>query len=196
MRKDKASSGALIYVAIGVVAVLILSVFFYFAGTKDRFVLESADGPVSIEDFRGKLLLVFFGYASCPVECPAVLLNMGDAFSELTEDELKVVKGLFISFDPERDTPEKLKEYASYFHPNIVGATAREEVVKELAKRFNAFYVKTKEEESELGYNYSHSLFIHVVAPDGSIAGTLSGRATPEEIVAAIRKMIEKYGLK
>ncbi len=195
MHKDRASSGALIYVVIGVVAVVILYGFFHFAGVRDRVVLESADGPVSIEDFRGKILLVFFGYASCPVECPAVLLNMGDAFSELTEEELKLVNGLFISFDPKRDSPEKLKEYASYFHPNIVGATAREDVVRELAKRFNAYYVKTAEEGSELGYNYSHSLFIHVVAPDGTTAGTLSGRATPEEIVAALRKMIKQYGL-
>ena len=196
MQKDRASFSALIYVAVGIAAVVILYVFFHFAAVKDRFVLESADGPVSIEDFRGKILLVFFGYASCPVECPAVLLNMGSAFSQLTESELELVRGLFISFDPERDTPERLKEYTDYFHPNITGATAGEDVLRKLARRFNTFYVKTVEEGSELGYNYSHSLFIYVVAPDGKIAGTLSGRATPEEIVTAVRHIMKKYHLK
>jgi len=81
------------------------------------FSLVSASGPVELKALRGKVVVVFFGYTTCPDVCPTSLGVLSNALSGLRDTELKRVQGLFISVDPERDTLEKLQKYGRYFHP-------------------------------------------------------------------------------
>ena len=94
------------------------------------FTLQSASGPVSLKDYRGKLVLVYFGYTFCPDICPTSLAATAEGLKQLSPEELARVAMIFVSVDPKRDTPERLKEYVEFFHPSIVGVTGSAEVVE------------------------------------------------------------------
>ncbi len=87
------------------------------------FTLQSPDGPLALHDLRGKVVLVYFGYTMCPDICPTSLAFSAQGLNQLDKSELDSVKMLFITVDPERDTLERVKEYAGFFHPIIVGLT-------------------------------------------------------------------------
>ena len=78
------------------------------------FTLQSADGPVSLKDFRGKVVLVYFGYTYCPDICPTSLAATAEGLKQLTPEELARVAMIFVSVDPKRDTPARLKEYVNF----------------------------------------------------------------------------------
>ena len=136
------------------------------------FTLKSADGPLSLKDLRGKVVILFFGYTSCADVCPISLATIANAFSKLTNVELKRIRSLFISLDPERDTPERLRKFTGYFHPNIVGVTGIPEVVADVAQKYGVEMEKNESNNSSLGYAISHTINIFVVGPDGEISKT------------------------
>lgn len=154
--------------------------------TGGDFILQSADGPVALHDFRGKAVLVYFGYTFCPDICPTSLGYTAQALSSLNKDELERVRVLFVSVDPGRDTPAKLKEYAAFFHPNIIGVTGSPEEVAEVAKRYGASYAIHKT-GSAGGYVVDHSAALYLVGPDGRLKTTLAHGTPPAAMVAAIR---------
>ena len=156
------------------------------------FTLQSADGPFSLHDVKGKVVLIFFGYTSCPTACPTSLETMAEAFSRLSLEELERVQGIFVSFDPERDTVDELKEYAGYFHPNIVGMTGKAEEVKEAAKKYGAYFIKALQEESEMGYGFSHSTETYLVADNGTLSEIYSEKTDATTLSEAIRRHLWK----
>ncbi len=152
------------------------------------FTLQSSSGSISLNDFRGKVTLLYFGYTMCPDICPTNLSLMANALSQLSEKELAQVQGIFISVDPERDTMERLTEYVHYFHPSLLGASATPEVIKELADRYGVAYQKVVQEDSATNYVVDHSSETYVVDPQGKLVERLSHAAPPKEIIAAIKK--------
>lgn len=156
------------------------------------FTLQSAAGPVSLKDYRGKLVLVYFGYTYCPDICPTSLAATAEGLKQLTPDELARVAMIFISVDPKRDTPERLKEYAEFFHPAIVGATGTAEVVAEIAKRYGVFYAEQKVDTAGGGYVVDHSSDTFVIAPDGQLVGKIAHATPPDQVVVAIRKHLQQ----
>ncbi|MBE9535716.1 MAG: SCO family protein [Proteobacteria bacterium] len=156
------------------------------------FTLQAAEGPFSLHDMKGKVVLIFFGYTSCPTACPTSLETMAEAFSRLSVEELERVQGVFISFDPERDTVDELKEYAGYFHPNIIGMSGKIEEVKEVAGRYGAFFIKALQEESEMGYGFSHSTETYLVADNGTLSEIYSEKTDAMTLSEAIRRHLWK----
>lgn len=156
------------------------------------FTLQSADGPFSLHHAKGKVVLIFFGYTSCPTACPTSLETMAGAFSRLSVEELERVQGVFISFDPERDTLDGLKEYAGYFHPNIIGVTGKTEEIKEAAGKYGAFFIKALQKESEMGYGFSHSTETYLVADNGSLSEIYSEKTDDLTLSEAIRRHLWK----
>ncbi len=156
------------------------------------FTLQSLAGPVSLQDFRGKVTLIYFGYSMCPDICPTNLSMMANALAQLSEKELSKVQGIFISVDPERDTMARLSEYTGYFHPSIIGLTATPEIIRELANRYGAAYQKVIQEDSATNYVVDHSSETYVVDPQGNLVERLRHAAPPVEIIAAIRKYAEQ----
>ena len=108
------------------------------------FTLQSADGPVSLRDFRGKVVLLYFGYTYCPDICSTSLAVAADGLKELKPDELARVAMILVLVDPKRDTPEKPKEYARFLHPAISGVTGAPEEMAMVAKRYGIVYVEQK----------------------------------------------------
>ncbi|MCL2525044.1 MAG: SCO family protein [Betaproteobacteria bacterium] len=154
------------------------------------FTLHSADGPVHLADYRGKAVLLYFGYTACPDVCPTALAAVAAGLHQLRAEEVADVAVLFISVDPKRDAPAHLKEYAAFFHPAIVGMTGSAEEIAEVARRYGVFYSEQKVETAAGGYVVDHSSETYVIGRDGRLAGTLPHGAAPEQVAAAIRKIL------
>jgi len=156
------------------------------------FTLQSASGPVSLKDYRGKLVLVYFGYTFCPDICPTSLAATAEGLKQLSPEELARVAMIFVSVDPKRDTPERLKEYVEFFHPSIVGVTGSAEVVAEVAKRYGVIYAEQKVETAGGGYVVDHSADTFIVAQDGRVVGKIAHATPPDQVVVAISKYLNQ----
>lgn len=165
------------------------------SGRGGDFTLRSADGPVSLQQFRGKVVLLFFGYTACPDICPTTLAVLSNVFSKLEPGELDNVVALFVSLDPARDTPELLEKYTGYFHPNIIGVTARVDVLKEVTERYGVAYERKEKASYPLGYVIDHTADVLVVNRKGQLLEARIRPATPsEEILAYLKKLLGSSG--
>jgi protein SCO1 len=156
------------------------------APTGGDFTLQSAAGPVALADFRGKVVLIYFGYTFCPDICPTSLATTAQALSALNEDELSQVRTLFVSVDPERDTVEKLKNYGAFFHPSIIGVTGTAEEVAAAAKLYGVAYWK-QDVKSEGGYVVDHSAYTYLVDPNGKLVRQIPHGTSAPEVLRQIR---------
>ncbi|MBZ0105330.1 MAG: SCO family protein [Sulfuricella denitrificans] len=160
------------------------------APTGGDFTLQSANGPVSLHDFRGKVVLVYFGYTFCPDICPTSLAFTSQALNTLSKEELARTQALFISVDPERDTLEKLKEYGAFFHASILGLTGTPEAIADAAHKYGASYRK-QNTGSAGGYVVDHSSSTYVIDPDGKLVATLQHGTSPAEVAKTIRAALQ-----
>lgn len=154
------------------------------------FTLHSAQGPLSLHDLRGKVVLLYFGYTMCPDICPTSLAFTAQGLSQLEPQELEKVTMLFVTVDPERDTLEHLKEYTAFFHAGIVGLTGSQEEIAKVARLYGASYAKQKV-ESEAGYVVDHSADTYVIAADGSLFATLPHATPPAKVVEKVRAALK-----
>jgi len=155
------------------------------------FTLLSHRGAVSLSDFRGKVVLLYFGYTWCPDICPTNLAMMSAVMTEMGSDGLAQVQPIFISVDPERDTPQRLKEYVEYFHPNLVGITGSAADLADIAKRYGAAYQAVKK-ETETQYAVDHTADTYIIDRDGKLAGKMPHGSTVEELIAAIHPLLQE----
>lgn len=153
------------------------------------FTLHGAQGAVALQDYRGKVVLVYLGYTFCPDVCPTSLSLMAQAISGLEAGERERVQGIFISVDPERDTPARLKEYAPFFHPSIAGVSGSAERLAAVARQYGASYTKQKP-NAEGQYAVDHSSVTYVIDPGGKLVASLPHGSTPEQIIAAVRPLL------
>lgn len=159
-------------------------------GTAHDFTLTSAAGEVSLSDFRGKLVLLYFGYTFCPDICPATLANVGQALRELGNDA-EDVQLIMISLDPERDTPEKLAEYTAHFHPSFIGVTGSPEQLAEVASLYGIFYQKT-EGSAASGYLMDHTATLLVIDREGYLKLVFPFGVTVPEIADDLKYMLRQ----
>ena len=160
-----------------------------------NFTLDSPEGSLSLKDFRGSVVLLFFGFTSCPDVCPISLSTISHSFSYLTDDELKLSKSLFISLDPERDTLEKLKKYTGYFHPNIIGVTGTMKQLVKVAEIFGVNFEKKDSPDSALGYVIYHSSKIFVIGPQGALRKTIPHNTDSKLLSQQIRSLLGRNQL-
>ncbi len=153
------------------------------------FVLQSADGPLDTRSLRGKVVLIYFGYTYFPDICPTSLVTVAQVLKALAPAELDRVKTVFVSVDPERDTPQRLKDYTAFFHPGMVGVTGSDEEVAKAARLYGAVYAR-QDVGSKASYVVDHSAWTYLVAPDGRLVGRLAYGTPPEQILAEIRKWL------
>ena len=155
------------------------------------FTLDSPEGALSLKDLRGNVVLIFFGFTSCPDVCPISLVTISHAFSYLTDDELKRSRTLFISLDPERDTMERLKKYTGYFHPNIIGVTGTMEELVRVADIYGVKFEKKETPDSALGYLIYHSAKIFVIGTQGELRKTFPHNIDAQLLVRQIRSLLK-----
>ena len=155
-----------------------------------NFTLQSAAGPVTLKDFRGRIVMIYFGYMSCPDVCPTALASMSAAIKQLNETAQAQIQPLFISVDPERDQLENLAVFSSYFYPTMLGLTGNITDLKQLTQQYGTFFQYTPLPDSELGYTVDHTSRIFLIDTAGKLVQTLSHRATSAEILTALQKLL------
>ena len=158
------------------------------------FTLRSAEGPVSLDDHRGKVVLLFFGYTSCPDICPLSLLRIGNCLSSLEEEQAARVSALFITLDPERDTVERMDQYAGFFHPGIIGLTGRAEEIDDVTTRYGIAWERKAAPGSALGYSIAHPDTVLLVGADGTPAGEVRGEDGGEALRARVLALLAHQG--
>jgi protein SCO1/2 len=131
------------------------------------FTLTNQDGmKVTEKNYLGKHMLVFFGYTYCPDVCPTELQVMMAALDSLGTEAEKI-QPVFVSVDPERDTPEVLKSYVENFGPRLIGLTGTPEEIAAVAKSYRVYYAKAANQTSPDSYLMDHSSIIYLMGPDG-----------------------------
>ena len=140
------------------------------------FTLTDQDGkPFTLAQLKGKRTLLFFGYMSCPDICPTTLATLNQVYKKLgtipgARTDLQVV---FVSVDPERDSPEKLAEYIHYFNQRFIGLTGSKQAIDKFARQFSAGYV-LEEKQADGNYLVSHTSSIFLVDPQANLIATFS----------------------
>lgn len=155
------------------------------------FVLQSADGPLDSRALRGRVLLLYFGYTSCPDVCPTTLTDMGKAIASLTPGEQQRVNGIFVSVDPARDTVERLAAYAPYFHPRILSATGNEAHLLTVTSRYAATFRRVPIEGSE-SYAMEHPASVYVIDPGGQLVQRIAHGSPQAVWQRAIRDALSR----
>lgn len=159
-------------------------------GLGGDFTLQGLSGPISLSDFKGKVSILYIGYTHCPDVCPTALAIISQGLKELSREELEQVQPLFVSVDPERDTPERLAEYSQFFHPTIIGLTGTKKDVDLVVNRYGAFYRKAELKDSAMGYAVDHSSRIYLINKKGQLSKTLMHDTMPNEVLAELRQLL------
>ena len=158
--------------------------------TSYDFNLTGGKGDVSLSDFRGKLVLIYFGYTFCPDVCPATLGQVNQAMKQLGS-KAEDIQLIMISLDPERDTPAKLEEYVAHFNPTFLGITGTQEQVETVASLYGIFYEK-KEGSAASGYLIDHTATLMVIDREGYLKLVFPFGVTADEIADDLKYMLKQ----
>jgi protein SCO1/2 len=159
-------------------------------GIGGSFTLEDGNGkPVTDRDFRGKYMLVYFGYTFCPDVCPTTLNAVADAMDKLGPAAARV-QPLFISVDPARDTPAVVKQYAAAFGPKIIGLTGTADEIAKVAKEYRVYYAEHRTGPGPNDYSMDHSSVLYLMDPSGGFLAPMRTDQSGDEIAANLRKLM------
>lgn len=153
------------------------------------FMLIDQNGDaVSDENYRGAFLLITFGYTHCPDVCPTTLMTIASALNALGP-QAKPVRPIFISLDPTRDTPERLKEYVEAFGDNFVGLTGPEAYIANVARKYHISFSKAPSSSGD--YTIDHTAGIFLVGPDGVFIRRFGYDTPARDLAAQLKQLIQ-----
>lgn len=157
------------------------------AGLADNFRLHDADGHVrTMADFKGKVVMLFFGFTQCPDVCPTALIRAAEVRKKLKDDASRL-QVIFVTIDPERDTPTVLKNYTAAFDPSFIGLSGSLEVTRQTADAFKIFYQKVPTGSS---YSMDHSAVTYLLDPSGRMRVGLRSSVPGDDIVHDINYLL------
>ena len=152
------------------------------------FTLAATNGEVVTDrTYRGKWVLIFFGYTFCPDICPTALSNMTVAIEKLGSEAAKV-QPLFITVDPERDTRDVLTEYLKSFDPRILGLTGTQAQIGGVVRKYRVYVAQQKSQADDKDYLISHSGYIYLMNPQGKFVNVIQGNEDGESIAALLHR--------
>ena len=160
--------------------------------------VDHSGHAVTQQNFRGSYLLIFFGYSHCPDICPTALTLIANVMDSLGENS-KNVQPIFITLDPERDTPEALRKFVSYFHPKLIGLTGTPDQVSSVAKSYFVKYQRfipesfqdTLNNKEGLDYLLDHTAASYLLGPSAEGIALFQHGTSAAEMVAKIRSAME-----
>jgi protein SCO1/2 len=155
------------------------------------FTLKSNDGPVSLADFRGQVVPIYFGYTFCPDACPTSLTHLSMAMKRLNEEERQQIQPLFVSIDPERDTPQRLAEYVAHFDPRMLGLTGTIDEIAEVARLYGVFYQLRKTDDADEFYLVDHTSRTYVMDRNGELIVPLQHGTSAADVAQALRDALQ-----
>jgi protein SCO1/2 len=152
------------------------------------FRLTTHDGKIlSSEDLAGMPFAVFFGFTHCPEVCPTTLSEISHVFDDLG-DEAEDLTVLFVTVDPERDTPEVLRDYVSSFSGRIIGLSGTPDEIAKVAKEYRVYYEKVP--TSDGGYTMNHSAAIYLMGRDGAFKDAVGFGVDHQQVLAKFRSLL------
>lgn len=155
----------------------------------DYALIDQNGQPFSSAELKGKVQLVYFGFATCPDVCPLALGRMSVALDELRQQDRDKIAAIFITVDPERDTPAKLKQYLN-FDKRIIGLTGSASAAAQAREGFKVYASRVDHAQSEIGYTMDHSSLFFVVNRDGQPIWALEDTLDPQLIAKMVRKAL------
>lgn len=148
---------------------------------------------ITIEDFADKWTLLFFGFASCPDICPTTLAELQKVYKQLSTHRLnKMPEVLFVSVDPDRDTPENLKNYIDFFNPMFNAASTDNANLIALTTQIGVAYHVEEHEDGSTNYNVDHSAAIYVISPEKKLYGIFPTPHNEKQITADLIKLLSQ----
>lgn len=153
---------------------------------------DTAGRSVTEADFRGRWMLVYFGYSFCPDVCPTELETIAAALHNLGPEASRVAP-IFITVDPGRDTPQVLSRYVRLFDARLIGLTGTPAEIAAAARAYRVFYAKVREQDGG-AYSMDHSSFIYLMGPDGSFEDLFKPGTSASDIARSIRSRIARNG--
>lgn len=155
-----------------------------------NFTLTGTTGkPFHLQDLHGKIVLLFFGYTSCPDACPTTLAKLQRAFNLLTQEQAEQVRTVFVSVDPKRDSPKLLQEYVDYFGVNAIGLTGTKAEIDNVVKAYQAHYMEIPGETAHW-YSINHTTTVFLHDKQGKVRYLFLYEGTPEQLAEAIRQYL------
>ncbi|EAR55813.1 Electron transport protein [Photobacterium sp. SKA34] len=151
-----------------------------------EFQLNSLDGTVSLDQFKGQTVVLYFGFLNCAEVCPSSMGVMSTAFSMLPPEEYANVQGIFISVDPGRDNLDSLDKFAKHFDKRIKGLTGTKQEIDALTEQYGVYFDLVDMESSELSYTVDHASRFYIINPEGKLVDAMSHTTTPIELAAGI----------
>jgi protein SCO1/2 len=155
----------------------------------DFHMVDDEGRPVSQQDILGRPTVMFFGFTFCPDVCPTTLANLSDMMEKLGNDADRM-KVVFVSVDPERDTPEKMHAYLSYFDKRIQGFTGTPEQLAAMAKEYGVYYKKVPLDGGS--YTMDHTASVYLLDGTGDFVGTISIQENQEVALGKLRHLLAK----
>jgi protein SCO1 len=156
------------------------------------FTLRTPDGTtVTDQTYRGKWLLVYFGYTFCPNTCPTALMDIALVLARL-DGEADALQPLFITVDPQRDTPDVLRQYTQSFDPRIMGLSGDAQQIAAVAQAYGAYYTTRKIGAGAEDYLIDHSSYIYLMDPDGHFAHGFEADTPPDRMAEEVRKLMHR----
>jgi protein SCO1/2 len=157
---------------------------------RDFHLQDHTGKPRSIADFKGKVVMLFFGYTHCPDQCPTTMAEMAGVRSKLGEDGRRV-QGLFVTVDPRRDTPQVLAQYVSAFDPSFLGLYGDENTTAAVASEFK-FYYRVQKTDAQGNYSVDHGSVIYVFDPTGHLRLLISPGTSVDAMAADVALLLKE----
>lgn len=151
--------------------------------------VDDSGKTVTSRDFRGKYMLVYFGYTYCPDVCPTTLNSIAQAMKRLGE-KANQVQPIFITVDPKRDSPTVLKQYVSAFSPSLIGLTGTPAQITAVAKEYHVYYAKHVTGPGPNDYSMDHSSIIYLIGPDGKFIAPVAAGDSGAQMATDIAKLV------
>jgi len=160
------------------------------AETGGRFILMDTERKVVTDaDFHGKFLLMFFGYTFCPDICPTGMQDVAEVLDLLGKD-VADVSAVFVSVDPDRDTPDVIRDYIKNFDDRIIGLTGSKASIDSVTKKYRIVFKKVEDKPGDPDYTIDHTASILLISPDGKYIRRFGFGTPPADIVKTIREYL------
>lgn len=157
------------------------------------FTLDCEQGKCALDDYRGKVVILFFGYVSCPDVCPTTFQKIQTTLQLLVPADQQHLKVVFVTLDPLRDTPKMLKEYLGFFKLPAVGLYGTELEIEKVLEQYAGQYKKIAYAGSALGYGIDHSAAIYLIDRTGKLRSMLRHATSPDFLALSIRKLLAEF---
>lgn len=191
--------GGAVFAAVIIVTILLLKQPYQFRGAlidpanpaPEIKLASSNEGTFELTSQTGKIVLIFFGYTSCPDVCPTTMSEMKQV-RQLLKDDAEKVQVVFITVDPERDTQERLASYLSLFDPENIGLTGTTEELEAVYQEYGVFREIDTASQTEAGYLVNHSSRLYLIDQQGNLRLTYAFGTEPEDIAADIAHLLKQ----